>query len=414
MLRVPTDIPSLRATLLGGLVVVLPLLGLSAGCGGEGTVELAVVLPLTGEWAIYGEPIRQGVELAIEEVRERKDLPYRVKFEIRDSESDPVRAAEVLENAYRDGALAAIGGVTSAEALSMVPVAEDRERLLLSPSASSPALSGISRYFFRVFPSDFREGTTMGNFVAQKLHITNLTILSADTEYAQSISEVFEAAFERHGSEVLVTIVYPEDTEDFSDYVSQALEPEPQAIYVADFAEPVSRILAEAKAQGFGGKLLTTSAFNAPEILAAAGEDAEDVILTQTAFEPGHSDNPAVQEFVRRYEEAYGTTPGTFAAHGYDALNVLVDALEGMSLQTTGELIKGLRSLGNDYSGVTGAIQFDERGDVGQFPRVYILQDGQFEDYDQVREENRRKLLERLEEIRRRRMEQLREQRQGS
>ena len=200
ILRVPTDVwadSQQNQALWTVIALVLPLLGLSTGCGGESTVELAVVLPLTGEWSIYGEPIRQGVELAITEVQERKDLPYRVKFEILDSESDPVRAAEVLETAYRDGALAAVGGVTSAEALSMLPVAEDMERLLLSPSASSPALSGISRYFFRVFPSDFREGTTMGNFVAQKRNITNLAILSADTEYAKGVSEVFEAAFER-------------------------------------------------------------------------------------------------------------------------------------------------------------------------------------------------------------------------
>lgn len=169
-------------------------------------------------------------------------------------------------------------------------------------------------------------------------------------------------------------------------------------------------VLAEAKRQGFRGKLLTTSAFNAPEILAAAGDDAEAVILTQTAFEPVASEDPAVLEFVEAYRAKFGETPGTYAAHGYDALHVLVDALGKLNLRTPGEMLKGVRSLGSGYSGVTGALAFDERGDVGQFPRVYILQDGVFEDYDRVREENRQKLLERLEEIRRRQ----RQQRQGS
>lgn len=404
----PTAPPLRVLTGLALLALLAVPLWLTAGCSRDESFEFAVILPLTGEWSIYGQPIRQGVELAMEEAR-RRDLPYRVSIGLRDSASDPVRAAEELQAAFDAGAFAALGGVTSESALAMVPVAEEMERLLLSPSASSPELTGISRYFFRVFPSDFREGTTMGNFVAQKLGVTHLVILAADTEYARGVSEVFEAAFERHGNEVLEKIVYPDGTEDFSELVSQALEQDPEAIYVADFAKPVSRILAEAKDQGFRGKLLTTSAFNAPEILAAAGDDTEDVILTQTAFEPGSSENPKVQAFVEAYREAYGEAPGTFAAHGYDGMNVLLDALGKLSLRSPGEMIKGIRSLDPGYSGVTGALVFDERGDVGQFPRVYILQDGEFEDYDRVREENRKKLLERLERIRRRRREAFRQ-----
>ena len=402
-----------RALTVLALLALLsvPLL-LTAACSQDESFEFVVILPLTGEWSIYGEPIRHGVELAMEEAKQR-DLPYKVRIDLRDSESDPVRAAEELRAALEGGAFAALGGVTSESALAMVPVAEEMERLLISPSASSPELTGISRYFFRVFPSDFREGTTMGNFVAQKLGVTNLVILAADTGYAEGISRVLEAAFERHGNEVLEKIVYPEDTEDYSDLVSQALDQDPEAIYVADFAQPVSRILAEAKDQGFGGKLLTTSAFNAPEILAAAGEDAEDVILTQTAFEPGTSEDPQVRAFAEAYREKHGETPGTFAAHGYDAMNVMLDALGKLSLRSPGEMVKGIRSLDAGYSGVTGALQFDERGDVGQFPRVYILQDGDFEDFDRVREGNRQKLLERLEEIRRRRREAFREGRGG-
>jgi len=392
--------------LLIGLLLVLGALG---ACSDEESYEFAVILPLTGEWSIYGDPIRKGVELALEDVRSR-DLPYEVTIEVLDSKSDPTQAAELLRRAFRDGAFAAVGGVTSESALAMVPVAVEMERLLVSPSASSPKLAGISRYFFRVFPSDFREGTTMGNFVSEKLNITNLVILAADTTYARGISTVFEDAFESYGHEVMGTIMYPAGTEDLSEYVRQALELDPQAIYVADFAQPVSRILAEAKHQGFDGKLLTTSAFNAPDILAAAGKNAEAVILTQTAFEPEASENPKVRSFVQAYQAKYGEIPGTYAAHGYDALHVLVDALGKLNLRSPGEMLKGIRSLDSDYSGVTGAIRFDERGDVGQYPRVYILQDGVFEDYDKVREENRQKLLDRLDEIRRRRQQQLQRQ----
>lgn len=389
-------------------VLLLALLTFVGGCSQGEEVEIGVILPLSGEWAIYGEPIEKGVQLAMEDIRKRKDLPFAIKIEVADSESDPTKAAELLETMYGNGALAALGGVTSESALAMIPIADREEKVLLSPAASSPELSGRSRYFFRVFPSDFREGTKMGNFAAQSLHLDNVVILAADSTYARGITEVFKTEFERYDRKVLDTIVYPEGSEDFGEVVRRALDQAPEAIYVADFAEPVRRILAQLKAAGFRGKLMTTAAFNAPDVIAAAGEDAEDVILTQTAFEPG-SESPEVQGFVEAYRSKYGETPGTFAAHGYDAMMVLADATRGMSVRVASEIPKGIRSLGNDYRGVTGPLQFDERGDVGQFPRVYVYQDGEFEDYDRVREESRQILLQRLNEIRRERERRLRQ-----
>lgn len=386
----------------------LALGALTGACSPSEGIEFAVILPLSGDWTVYGQPIRNGVDLAMDEIRRRRDLPYRIEVRVADSQSDPQRAAELLETLYGEGALAALGGVTSAEALAMVPVADRGHKVLLSPSASSPELTGASRYFFRVFPSDFREGTRMGNFAARELNLTDVVILAADSTYARGITEIFRAEFERNEGHVLETLVYPEGTEDFSGLVREALALNPPAIYVADFAEPVRRILAALEDQGFQGKLMTTSAFNAPDVLAAAGEAAEDVILTQTAFEPG-SEDPEVQRFVEAYRQKYGETPGTFAAHGYDAMKVLADATRGMSLESSGELLKGLRGLGSEYHGVTGALQFDERGDVGQFPRVYIFQNGAFEDFQRAREEVRQEILRRLETIRRQRERRLRQ-----
>ena len=74
--------------------------------------------------------------------------------------------------------LAVIGGVTTAEALEMVSVADREGLVLLSPSASSPQLTGISKNFFRIFISDFREGTKMGNFAAGQMELSSVVILA--------------------------------------------------------------------------------------------------------------------------------------------------------------------------------------------------------------------------------------------
>lgn len=377
--------------------VVLTLAAVIASivaCTG-GTVKVGIVLPLEGPFALYGEPIRKGIQLAYEQYQAAGEGKV-IELDVRDSQSDPQRAADQLEELYRSGAVAAIGGVTTDEALEMVPVADRANKVLLSPSASSPRLTGISRNFFRIYPSDFREGNKMGNFAAQDLGIDEMVILGAESPYAKGIQDVFQTEYERFGGKVLAVIEYPSDQADFDPVVEQALELEPVGIYVADYAQNASRIISALRDHDFDGKILTTSAYASPETIAAAGEDAEGVLLTQTAVP---EDDPNLQAFNAAYQEKYDERPNIWAAHGYDAFNVMATAInEGGGVAS--EVWKGLRGIHN-YQGASGVIQFDERGDVGKFPRTYVIEGGELVDYEKAVEDKRQEILRRIEELNR-------------
>lgn len=371
-------------------------------CSEERTARIGAVLPLSGDWAIYGEPIRKGVELAHEELlseHESGEFPHRIELWVEDDESQPAKAVEAFQRLISEHNVhGVIGGVTSAEALAMIDVADQQQRVLMSPSASSPDITEqkATRYFYRIYPSDFREGTQLASWTALNIDLKNVVVVSVNTPFARGISRVFTNEFERYDGEVLDELVYPEGQADFSDLVSQVLGSSPQAVYIADFAGPVLRFLRALDRAGFEGRVLTTSAFATPDILVEAGDLAEGVVLAQTVFNPD-SEEPHIQEFVEAYRAKYDETPGLFAAHGYDAMRVMAQA----SLEQSGipsELWKGVRSLG-DYQGVTGAITFDQKGDVGKFPRVYVVQDGKLVDYDEVLEQRRREIQERKQQL---------------
>jgi branched-chain amino acid transport system substrate-binding protein len=367
-----------------------------AACGGGGAVQVGAVLPLTGEFAIYGEPIGQGLELAYEQVQANEDLGFDIALEIEDSASDPQQAAALARQLYDAGAVAVIGGVTTDEALAMVAAADRAQKVLLSPSASSPRLTGISRNFYRIFPSDFREGTKMGNFAAQTLGIDSAVIVAAESPYARGIQDIFKTEFERYGGEVPAVIEYPPDTEDFAAVVEQVLEQQPVAVYVADYARNTAEIVRQLRAHDFGGKILATSAFATPAMLTELGEAAEGVLVTQTAMPP---DDPAVASFSQAFEEKYGHPPSLWAAHGYDALMVLVQAMQDGGTRPD-DLWRGMRSIRN-FTGASGVIQFDERGDVSKFPRTFVVDDGQLVDYERAVEEQRQEILRRIEQLNR-------------
>ncbi|HSL83606.1 MAG TPA: ABC transporter substrate-binding protein, partial [Thermoanaerobaculia bacterium] len=223
----------------------LPLLagGLAAGlaghaaCGGDRPVLVGAVLPLSGEFAIYGEPIRKGIELAYEEIQAQEDFPFPLELRVEDSQGDPERAAGLLSELFDAGAPAVIGGVTTEEALAMVDVADRRDRVLLSPSASSPLLSGISSNFYRVFPSDFLEGTKMGHFAVETLDLREVVIVAAESQYAKAIQQVFRDEVRRVGGEVVEVIEYPRNTADLGGVIDRVLTVSPDGVYLADYAD---------------------------------------------------------------------------------------------------------------------------------------------------------------------------------
>lgn len=360
-------------------ILVLTLL---AGCADSGPPTVGVVLPLSGPDKVYGKSLERGVALAWEELRREagEDAEPPFALELRDSSSHPQRAAELASELYSEGAVAVIGGATDAEARAMVPAAERSERVLLSPTAASADLAGASRYVFRLSPSDYQQAVKMGGFAVLDLSLGRAAVLMPASKGGREIGQVFQDEFERQGGEVVNAVDYPLELggDGVDRYVKDALAGRPQGVYLAATGgdRTARRILAELARRGFRGTVMTTSAFSAAGVLDEAGRGAEGLVVSSSAFDPA-SEDPKVRSFVEAYRARYDAEPDAYAAHGFDAVMALAQAAEQGAEQGAGrrELWKGLRAL-SGFQGVTGYIQFDEQGNVGQFPRVFVVDQG--------------------------------------
>ena len=386
---------------------VVPLLLSVAACPGGGPAKLGAVIPLTGGASVYGGSIQKGIELAYQQAQQDPKGP-KVTLTLLDSGSDPERAKQALDQLYDDGAIAVIGGVTSAEALAMVRVADQQGAILLSPSASLPQLSGISSNFYRIFPSDFAEGTVMAKYAYDTLKLKTAVILAKQETYAKGIQEVFADELKRKGGQVLEQVDFPANTSDFAALADRAVTLKPDCVYLAAYAEEISHLVQELRGHGYTGTILTTSSFAAAEIIAKTGVAAEGVLFTQSAFDVRGNLPEQVQAFVTAYRAKYKTDPDLYSAHGYDAMRILVEAVRQGS-KTASTFWKGLRNL-SEYPGVTGIIQFDEKGDVTKFPRVYIVADGRAVDRESERQRQLEEARRKIQEIE----NQLRQMKQGN
>ena len=367
----------------------LALLLTFAGACSEGAGEprsVGLVLPMSGHGKVYGRSIERGARLAYQHLAAEAaggEVPF--QLEVRDSASHPQRAAEQARELYDQGAVAVIGGATNAEARAMVPVAGDAKRVLLSPSASNAELAGTSRYVFRLSPSDYQQAIKMGGFAVLSLDLSKTAVLVPLNESGRELGEVFREEFERQGGEVLDEVSYAEgsarDEEDVSEAVQKVLDRKPQGVYLAasggDPAAP--RILQELARRGFRGTVMTTAAFAAPGLFAGNASGTEGLVVSATAFDLA-SEEPAVKDFVAAYRAEYDAEPDAYAAQGYDAVMALAEAMKA-ERSSPRDLWEGLRGL-SGYQGVTGVIQFDEQGNVGQFPRVYVVEGGKLEELE--------------------------------
>lgn len=394
---------SILPNLFKGLLVIGLAVGLTA-CTGD-SVELGALVPQTGAYASYGVAVKEGIELALDEIAADPDYPLEITIRFADTESDPKKAAELLAGMYDDGIPLAIGGILSGEAIEMTNTVLTRfDRVLVSPSASSPDLTGASPNFFRIYPSDFLEANKMALFARQTLKLDQIAIMAEEQTYATGIQTVFAQEFGRLGGEVLEPQLYPPQTDDLSGIAEHIVTMAPPAVYVAGYDAGIAKAIGALKAANYDGKILTTAAFATPTAIELAGDSAVGVLLTKVVFEVD-SEFAHVRTFVEGFEKRFGKKPDLFAAHGYDAMKLVAEAIKGRAM-LTGEITKGMRAIG-DFPGVTGGIQFDERGDVKKFPRVYLVsKDLTLYDYDEhaakVREEldrRRRELEDRLNRI---------------
>ncbi len=338
--------------------------------------RVGAVLPLSGAAETYGRNVQNGIKLALDEVNAAggaKGKPLDVLTE--DDQTNEQTAVQKAEQLSKNGVPVIIGGVTSNLALALVPACEKNKVVLLSPTATSPKLTGISPYFFRNFPSDTREGRVMAEHAVRRMKIRSVAILYVDKEYGQGLTEVFKKRFTELGGTVPFEKPYPEGTTDFAPFVTEIKQAAPDAVYLPGYYREIADILSEIKKQEVLPKLLSVQGMATPMFLEIAGEAAEGVVYPQPPFDP-NSPDPAIQKFVRAYRAKFPTKPDVDAAFAYDALWVIAKAIN--RCEQYPEDLKA-RIADTNHQGITGEITFDSGGDVDIQPRIFHVKGGKFE-----------------------------------
>ncbi len=379
------------------LGIVVGLAGLLSGCSSKPVV--GIILPTTGTASAYGESIESGINLALDDARERNELPEGFEVLWADSGSDTGRAvAELRRMVTERDVKMVIGGATSAEAAAMIPVLNELEVVCLSPSASAPGLAQQSKYFFRIYPSDELEGHTAGTFVFERLDRRRIVIFSGDTEYTRGIKPEFLKQYEEALGGTIVDDVDLSES-DWGARAQKAISSgDVGAAYVIGYAGEILEVVRFLRDQSFAGRILTTSAFYSGDAIRDAGQAAEGILFPLPPFDRTSEKEP-VLSFVNRYMQKHQRAPDVFAAHGYDAMGFTVKVFTMAKPPQTLEILKALNYGVAEYNGVTGPILFDDHGDVKHYPKMFIVNGGHVLSYSRYLDTERRRILTQVQDL---------------
>jgi branched-chain amino acid transport system substrate-binding protein len=350
------------------------------------TVRFGAASPLTGPQAHIGIDIRNGVQLAIDDLNAAgiEIGGRKVKFELlaEDDEANPTKATTVAQKLVDAKVAAVIGHFNSGASIPASRIYSDAGIPQISPASTNPkyTLQGF-KTTFRVVAHDDQQGPTLGRFALDKLQAKAIAVIDDSTAYGQGLADAFAATVKAGGAKIVAREHVTDKDTDFKAILTRIRGRNPDLIMFGGIdpqAGPMVRQMAELgiKARFIGGDGMQT-----PNFIKLAGAAAEGAM----ASIPGlpKEQMPGGKAFLERYKKRFNTEVELFAPMGYDAAFVFVEAMKRAGSVEPAKFLPELAK--TNYNGVIGPIAFDEKGDLRNGPiTIYVVKGGKWEPLETV------------------------------
>ncbi|MFA7636202.1 MAG: ABC transporter substrate-binding protein [Monoglobales bacterium] len=383
------------------VVALAMMIACLAGCGqaknsNAGAIKIGGIGPLTGGAAIYGQAVKNGAEIAVEEINALGgDIKFELKFE--DDENDAEKSVNAYNTLKDWGMQISLGTVTTQPCIAVSAEVNADRIFALTPSASSTDVLGgqpdangnitIPRKtsMFQMCFTDPNQGIASAQYIKDQNLGTKIAVIYNNSDaYSTGIYQKFQSEADREGLNIVCVKTFTDDSaNDFTSQLNEIKAAGADLVFLPIYYTPASLILAQAKKMQYAPKFFGVDGMDG--ILTLEGFDtslAEGVMLL-TPF-TADAEDELTKNFVAKYKEKFGETPNQFAADAYDCVYAIYEACkkgEITSEMAASEICEKLISIftSKDFSidGLTGeAMTWSESGEVSKAPKGMIIKNG--------------------------------------
>ena len=357
----------------------------SAEASGSDTFKIGATGPITGGAAIYGNAVKNGIQIAVDEINEAGGINgYQIDYNFEDDEHDAEKAVNAYNNLKDWGMQVLIGTTTSAPCIAVVEKTHADNMFQITPSGTAVECVQYDNAYRMCF-SDPTQGTESAKYIGENGMAQKVAVIYDSSDvYSTGIYEAFAAEAENQPFDIVSVEAFTADAKtDFSVQVQKSKDAGADLLFMPFYYTEASLVLAECNKQGY-----EPTFFGCDGMDGILGVENFDTALAEglTFLAPfvAKSEDEQVQSFVSKYEAAYSETPNQFAADAYDCVYVVKAAIEAagatpdMSVSDLCDAMKeAMASV--SYSGITGKdITWGEDGEPNKAPLVVKVVDGEY------------------------------------
>jgi len=344
------------------------------------TVKIGSAAPLTGPQAHLGKDNENGTRMAIDDANAKgteiggKKVTFVLDSE--DDQADPRTATIVAQKLVDAKVNGVIGHLNSGTTIPASRIYNDAGIVEISPSATNPKYTEQGfKTAFRVMTNDVQQGKVLGEYAVKQLGAKKIAIIDDRTAYGQGLADQFEKAAKAAGGEIVAREFTTDKSTDFMAILTAVKSKSPDLLFFGGMDAQGGPMLKQFKTLGLNAKFLTGDGGSTPEFIKLAGGAAEGAYSSLPGVPLDKM--PGGKAFADRFTAKYGQIQ-LYAPYCYDAVNVMIAAMQKAGSSDPAKYLPELKKIG--YDGVTAKIEFDEKGDLkGGAVTLYQVKNGKWE-----------------------------------
>lgn len=384
------------------LAAVLALTFLAAcftACGSKGTgssssdgktLKIGSSGPLTGDAAAYGIAVKNGIQLAVDEINAAGGVNgMKLEFQMEDDEADAEKAVNAYNTLKDNGMKVFIGTVTTGACLSVVSQTKADNMFQITPSASATKVIANDNCFQVCF-TDPNQGTASADYIASKGLATKVAVIyNSSDAYSSGIYDNFKAEAAAKGLDLVASEAFTGDSkQDFSSQLSKIKASGAELIFLPIYYQEASLILSQAKNAGITAKFFGCDGLDGLLNIENFDKSLAENVMLLTPFAANATDE-TTKKFVTAYNAKYDpSTLNQFAADAYDAVYVVKAAAEKAGVtgdMSVSDICNALKGAMTEITvdGVTGSgMTWKATGEVNKEPKAVKIENGEYQPMD--------------------------------
>jgi len=338
-------------------------------------VTFALVAPLTGSYAVFGEQLRHGAEQAVKDINAKGGvLGQKITLKEFDDACDPKQAVAVANQIVSANIKFVVGHFCSGAALAAEKTFIENETLIISPGVGHPKFTEDADTFaFRVGIRNDWQGQVIAHYILKHFHDKNIVILNDRSAYGEMVASTVKNELNQAGKQESLYDSFAAGEKDYAAIVTLMKEKKADILVVGGYHTEIGLITRQMRQQNVSTQVMSGVTLMTNEFWSIAGKDGEGALMTFGPDPKKRAEAKAVVTSLRQN----GYEPEGYTIYSYAAVQTLAQGIVATQAMDTRKVAGTLRK--GTYPTVIGDLRFNDKGDV-QRPEIVMYQwhDGKY------------------------------------